>query len=264
MLRRARVCVRLRETDAATCARACVFLRSAITGAYTENVLKCRHVNEHAAQQLLLDTQMLRTTLLEVPGIAHGTPPPESYARFVRREMERIEALLKVLHVSVDRLMDSFRALMPSANDTDLVRIMDMKGIPKADQVALLDSFRQTVGGAVGASSVFSSIDARADARASTASAAASQGKSGGAPSGVTKLRSLFKIKDKSDKEGSVSSGSGGLAAFGGGEGREKSGEKEREKDITMPFRAIKDLFQRVADKAEKSGSDKGGKSGKP
>lgn len=65
---------------------------------YIEEIYKCRKISERGAQQLLLDTTLIRTSLLEVPVVAgNGGKMQTAYSNYVLREMGRAETMLKVL-----------------------------------------------------------------------------------------------------------------------------------------------------------------------
>merc|ERR1711920_1035970 len=57
-----------------------------------------RKISEQGAQQLLLDTTLIKTTLLETPVVAgNGGKMQTAYSNYVLREMGRAETMLKVL-----------------------------------------------------------------------------------------------------------------------------------------------------------------------
>ncbi|OLP83879.1 Vacuolar protein sorting-associated protein 53 A [Symbiodinium microadriaticum] len=73
------------------------FVQSFVARFVTE-VHKCRKISEKGAQQLLLDTALIKTTLLEAPVIAgQGRQMPTAYSNYVLREMGKAEIILKVL-----------------------------------------------------------------------------------------------------------------------------------------------------------------------
>lgn len=65
---------------------------------YLEELFKCKKISEQGAQQLLFDTTLIKTTLLEVPVVAgNGGKMQTAYSNYVLREMGRAEAMMKVL-----------------------------------------------------------------------------------------------------------------------------------------------------------------------
>lgn len=70
----------------------------AFVARFVADIYKCRKISERGAQQLLLDTALIKTTLLEAPVIAgRGRPMKMAYSNYVLREMGRAENILKVL-----------------------------------------------------------------------------------------------------------------------------------------------------------------------
>ena len=59
------------------------FVQSFVTR-FVAEVHKCRKISERGAQQLLLDTALIKTTLLEAPVVAgHGRQMPTAYSNYV-------------------------------------------------------------------------------------------------------------------------------------------------------------------------------------
>mmetsp|Transcript_56494 Transcript_56494/g.170913 ORF Transcript_56494/g.170913 Transcript_56494/m.170913 type:complete len:696 (-) Transcript_56494:13-2100(-) len=70
----------------------------AFVARFISEIYKCGKISEQGAQQLLLDTALIKTTLLEAPVIAgKGRPMQTAYSNYVLREMGRAETMLKVL-----------------------------------------------------------------------------------------------------------------------------------------------------------------------
>lgn len=80
----------------------CVQFVQAFVKRYIDEIYKCKKISEQGAQQLLLDTALIKTTLLETPVIAgNGRQMQTAYSNFVLREMGRAERILKVLSSNV-------------------------------------------------------------------------------------------------------------------------------------------------------------------
>jgi hypothetical protein len=70
----------------------------AFVARFINEIFRCKKISEQGAQQLLLDTSSIKTSLLEVPVIAgKGRQLPTAYSNYVLREMGRAETMLKVL-----------------------------------------------------------------------------------------------------------------------------------------------------------------------
>lgn len=117
---------------------------------------QCRRISEAGAQQLVTDLAQFKKILEVLPTLkpidvtatgedykTKGPAPtaPNSYLKKVKREVEPIEKMLKVIWTPADMLVDTYKALLPNNQDSDFVAIMQLKGIPYTEQHSLLDSF---------------------------------------------------------------------------------------------------------------------------
>ncbi|XP_028778233.1 vacuolar protein sorting-associated protein 53 A-like [Neltuma alba] len=118
-------------------------LASSLGPRFYSNIFKCRQISETGAQQMLLDTQAVKTILLEIPSLGRQTSGAASYSKFVSREMSKAEALLKVILSPVDSVADTYRALLPEGTPMEFQRILELKGLKKADQQTILDDFNK-------------------------------------------------------------------------------------------------------------------------
>ncbi|KAK1303412.1 hypothetical protein QJS10_CPB11g01382 [Acorus calamus] len=107
------------------------------------NIYKCKQISETGAQQMLLDTQAVKTILLEIPALGRQTTGAASYSKYVSREMSKAEALLKVILSPIDSVGDTYRALLPEGTHSEFQRILELKGLKKVDQQAILDDFNK-------------------------------------------------------------------------------------------------------------------------
>lgn len=107
------------------------------------NIYKCKHISETGAQQMLLDTQAVKTILLDIPALGKQTTVDAGYSKFVSREMSKAEALLKVILSPVDSVGNTYRALVPEGTPLEFQRILDLKGFKKADQQTIMDDFNK-------------------------------------------------------------------------------------------------------------------------
>ncbi|KDP42057.1 hypothetical protein JCGZ_03268 [Jatropha curcas] len=118
-------------------------LASSLGPRFYANIFKCKQISETGAQQMLLDTQAVKTILLEIPSLGRQTSTAASYSKFVSREMSKAEALLKVILSPVDSVADTYRALLPEGTPMEFQRILELKGLKKADQQSILDDFNK-------------------------------------------------------------------------------------------------------------------------
>ncbi|PHU28952.1 Vacuolar protein sorting-associated protein 53 A [Capsicum chinense] len=142
-------------------------LASSLGPRFYLNVFKCKQISETGAQQvliilicyhhlsytvflinidldwMLLDTQAVKTILLEIPSLGKQTAGAASYSKFVSREMSKAEALLKVILSPIDSVADTYCALLPEGTLTEFQRLLELKGLKKADQQSILDDFNK-------------------------------------------------------------------------------------------------------------------------
>ncbi|KAI0507396.1 hypothetical protein KFK09_013521 [Dendrobium nobile] len=107
------------------------------------NIYKCKHISETGAQQMLLDTQAVKTILLDIPTLGKQSTVAAGYSKFVNREMSKAEALLKVILSPLDSVANTYRALLPEGTPLEFQRILELKGLKKADQQNILDDFNK-------------------------------------------------------------------------------------------------------------------------
>ncbi|KAG5549626.1 hypothetical protein RHGRI_014809 [Rhododendron griersonianum] len=91
--------------------------------------------------KMLLDTQAIKTILLDIPPLGRQTSGASNYSKFVSREMSKAEALLKVILSPIDSVADTYRALLPEGTPSEFQRILELKGLKRADQQSILDDF---------------------------------------------------------------------------------------------------------------------------
>ncbi|XP_076921561.1 vacuolar protein sorting-associated protein 53 A-like [Bidens hawaiensis] len=104
-------------------------LASSLGPRFYLNIFKCKQISETGAQQMLLDTQAVKTILLDIPSLGRQTPGAASYAKFVSREMSKAEALLKVILSPIDSVADTYAALLPEGTPSEFQRILELKVI---------------------------------------------------------------------------------------------------------------------------------------
>ncbi|XP_022757878.1 LOW QUALITY PROTEIN: vacuolar protein sorting-associated protein 53 A-like [Durio zibethinus] len=118
-------------------------LASSLGPRFYMNIFKCKQISETGAQQMLLDTQAVKTILLEIPSLGRQTSGSAGYSKFVSREMSKAEALLKVILSPIDSVADTYRALLPEGTPMEFQRILELKGLKKSDQQSILDDFNK-------------------------------------------------------------------------------------------------------------------------
>merc|ERR1719454_1096079 len=99
----------------------------AFVARFIREIYKCKKISEQGAQQLLLDTALIKTSLLEAPVVASkGRQMPTAYSNYVLREMGRAETMLKVLsspHVDAS----SLSAMLGEGDAPDIDRLLALR-----------------------------------------------------------------------------------------------------------------------------------------
>ena len=147
-------------------------------------------------QQLLLDVYSIKTLLLKLPVLeaekkktvtsshlkantnlsAGSTIAPAMYTKMVNKEARKLETMLKLVGSPKEMLVDMFRAQWDCSMDTsatasDFTMIMALKGIPRTEHPAMLESLGVDAGelGAQTDSAMTANIQAMQDRGADVA-----------------------------------------------------------------------------------------------
>lgn len=112
---------------------------------YSECLYSCGCMNHTGAQQLLLDSTALKGHLLNVPSLANAASPA-TFLKFVNREMAKIESMLKVVLAPADMTVGAYVALVPEGSAADLRRVLETKGLSRAESAPLLLEYTRLVG----------------------------------------------------------------------------------------------------------------------
>ncbi|CAG0916149.1 unnamed protein product [Notodromas monacha] len=118
---------------------------------FVQQLFKCKPLGTLAAEQLLLDTHMLKELLLNLPVLECTVvrKAPSSYTRIVLSGMGKAEILLKVAMTPTDnqkKFVEQYVALMPESADVqEFHRILEMKGAKRAEISQLSQQFQALV-----------------------------------------------------------------------------------------------------------------------
>jgi vacuolar protein sorting-associated protein 53 len=110
---------------------------------YIGNIVQCKPISEGGAEQMLLDTHEIRTTLSQ---ILPGNPPPALFIKRVNTAMGRVEPLLKTLQVRPsppEALVQAYLIHIADLSETNFRKILELKGIrTKTEQGQLIELFQ--------------------------------------------------------------------------------------------------------------------------
>ncbi|KJA27598.1 hypothetical protein HYPSUDRAFT_34704 [Hypholoma sublateritium FD-334 SS-4] len=112
---------------------------------FTNSLVRSRPLKEIGAEQLLIDLQTVKASLIKMPGETLATATfATSYTRSLNKTTTRLEALLKVIVTPADPpegFILNYTLLIGDASFSNFQKILDLKGTPKPIQNNLLDSF---------------------------------------------------------------------------------------------------------------------------
>lgn len=95
---------------------------------------------EFGAQQLLLDTRALKTTLLSVANFESSAI--QTFSNFVNSELEKCEVLLKLVSMSkdtdLDLLLENFTMLWSAGSLLDLKQVLVLRGHSSKEQAKVM------------------------------------------------------------------------------------------------------------------------------
>lgn len=93
---------------------------------------------------MLLDIHAVKVALLNLP----GSESTQSYTKLVNKQIARLEIILKVLlstAVPPEALVQNYLYLIQDNNTVSFIKVLDIKGIPKAQQHAILNLFVKSI-----------------------------------------------------------------------------------------------------------------------
>lgn len=116
------------------------------TQKYINNLFKCKLLGQNGAEQLFLDTHILKKFLISLPCIDLNISAPASYTQTVTKSMSKAEMILKVVlvpHDSIDSFIESYFKLMSESDVAEFQRILDMKGVKKSEASLLIEAYNK-------------------------------------------------------------------------------------------------------------------------
>ncbi|XP_041983699.1 uncharacterized protein LOC121736517 [Aricia agestis] len=130
----------------------CIRFANSFIPKFIQNVYKCKPISTVGSEQLLLDTHMLKTALLELPSIGSEVKrqAPTTYTKVVIKLMTKAEMILKLVMAPLDGNLEGFVAqfvqLLPESTVAEFHKVLDMKGakLTKTQMSSLDALFRET------------------------------------------------------------------------------------------------------------------------
>ncbi|KAJ3021483.1 Vacuolar protein sorting-associated protein 53 [Thoreauomyces humboldtii] len=117
---------------------------------YYNNITRCKPISEVGAEQMLLDTQALKTILVQLSNINSEGPahPPAIYLKIVSKAITRIEQLLKVVlrpYQPVEGIVETYLMLFGDPGIGSFQKVLELKGLKRAEQQMVLEAFQRRV-----------------------------------------------------------------------------------------------------------------------
>lgn len=125
----------------------CDNLVDAITALYITNIVACRPVSETGAEQMLLDSYVLKKGFgsLATINAEPGTPVNQAFVKRVNQTASKIDPILKTLQVRSsppEGLVQAYLIHIRDRSEGNFRKILELKGITRrADQMQLTELF---------------------------------------------------------------------------------------------------------------------------
>ncbi|XP_030753580.1 vacuolar protein sorting-associated protein 53 homolog [Sitophilus oryzae] len=125
----------------------CIKFANSFIPKFIQNIYKCKPINTEGAEQLLLDTHMLKTVLLNLPSISSqiNRTAPAAYSKVVTKGMTKAEMILKIVMTPIEpqkNFVEQCKKLFPECQLTEFHKMLDMKNIKRQEQAILIDLFK--------------------------------------------------------------------------------------------------------------------------
>ncbi|KAG5887080.1 hypothetical protein JTB14_018250 [Gonioctena quinquepunctata] len=125
----------------------CIKFANSFIPKFIQNIYKCKPINTEGAEQLLLDTHMLKTVLVNLPSISSqiNRQAPAAYSKVVTKGMTKAEMILKIVMTPIEpqkNFVDQCKKLLPECQLAEFCKILEMKSVKRQDQTLLADVFR--------------------------------------------------------------------------------------------------------------------------
>lgn len=117
------------------------------THKYITNLYRCKLLSQGGAEQLLLDTHIMKKFLITLPCINSDIKTaPASYTKAAIKGMSKAEMILKVVlvpHNTVDSFIESYFNLLPESNIVEFQRILEVKGVKRNETSQLVEAYNK-------------------------------------------------------------------------------------------------------------------------
>ena len=118
-----------------------------ITNAFAANIPQCKPISEVGAEQMLLDTYVLKSAFTELPSVFLDKVQPvqPAYAKRVTQTIAKLDPLLKTLQVRPqppEALIQAYLVHIADSSEANFKTILELKGVSKKqEQTPLIELF---------------------------------------------------------------------------------------------------------------------------
>jgi hypothetical protein len=125
----------------------CDNMVDALTNTYITNIVACRPISETGAEQMLLDSYVLKKGLAELATVNDepGTPPNAAFVKRVNQTTAKLDPILKTLQVRAsppEGLVQAYLIHVRDRSEPNFRKMLELKGIVrKGDQNHLIELF---------------------------------------------------------------------------------------------------------------------------
>lgn len=124
----------------------CDNLVDSLTNTYIANIVAGRPISETGAEQMLLDSYVLKKGLsgLATLNLEPGTPVNQSFVKRVKQSMAKLDPILKTLQVRSspsEGLVQAYLIHIRDRSEANFRKMLELKGITRKDQVHLVELF---------------------------------------------------------------------------------------------------------------------------
>lgn len=125
----------------------CDNLVDTMANTFIVNIFQCKPISEVGAEQMLLDSYVLKKGLEELLTVnaPPNTAPPAGYIKRVNQSMSRLDPILKTLQVRPsppEALVQAYLIHIADKSDFNFRKILDLKGLRKQDQSHMMELFQ--------------------------------------------------------------------------------------------------------------------------
>ncbi|POS87591.1 hypothetical protein EPUL_001717 [Erysiphe pulchra] len=118
-----------------------------LASVYINNIVQCRPISEVGAEQMLLDKYVITKSLGNLISYSSHSFSNTALSNFVKRTQNtfsRIDPILKTLQVRLsppEGLVQAYLIHIGDSSDTNFRKILELKGVPKSQQLSLVELF---------------------------------------------------------------------------------------------------------------------------